>query len=220
VGVNFIEREFIIKLDCQNIHDDPKKRLSDTTNEYIKKYSHAYNEAIEYTYGKIKQKKDITYQFVNDLPQNKVVVSKNHRALYGRKTDWSKLNIERSALGKTGEELILKVEQKEIDKVKKNKNKKVEHISQTRGDGLGYDILSYDKNSNPKYIEVKTTNGNIHTPFYLTKTELEISKVKRNYFIYRLYDFNFLKNSEKIQVLDKKAISQLDLEVEVYKTNL
>lgn len=34
---------------------------------------------------------------------------------------------------------------------------RVEHVSVTKGDGLGYDVLSFESNGRERYIEVKTT---------------------------------------------------------------
>lgn len=47
-----------------------------------------------------------------------------------------------------------------------NLKKVAEHVAITQGDGLGYDIKSYDENGNEIYIEVKTTTQNFGTSFY------------------------------------------------------
>ena len=47
--------------------------------------------------------------------------------------------------------------------------------------GLGYDILSYNKEGEEKHIEVKSSNSN---SFYLSKNELEVSAQDRQYWIY------------------------------------
>lgn len=41
-------------------------------------------------------------------------------------------------------------------------------VSKLDGDGLGYDILSYDRNGNPMYIEVKTTAGPGNGSIFIT----------------------------------------------------
>ena len=56
-------------------------------------------------------------------------------------------------------------------------------------DSLGYDILSYELDGTPRYIEVKTTKGNRSNSFsfYISHNELEKSKVLKNYWIYQVF---------------------------------
>ena len=42
---------------------------------------------------------------------------------------------------------------------------KVDWVATSKGDGLGYDVLSYEMDGTPKHIEVKTTAFGISTPF-------------------------------------------------------
>lgn len=68
---------------------------------------------------------------------------------------------------------------------------KITHSAKTDGDGLGFDILSFDDEGNPKYIEVKTTKGQVDKPFYISGSELERSKKEGdNYYLYRLSNFD------------------------------
>jgi len=63
--------------------------------------------------------------------------------------------------------------------------------SSLENDSLGYDIKSFDKDGNIKYIEVKTTTGDINTPFFVTQNELNFSKNNPlSYFLYRIYNYN------------------------------
>jgi hypothetical protein len=50
----------------------------------------------------------------------------------------------------------------------------VEWVARTRGDGLGYDVRSYDATGAERWIEVKTTNAGPTTPFFLTPNELDV----------------------------------------------
>ncbi|MEG0294500.1 MrcB family domain-containing protein [Enterococcus sp.] len=71
---------------------------------------------------------------------------------------------------------------------------KIEHVSVSKGDGLGYDILSYELDPDTekvreRYIEVKSTKGGRDSPFYLSLNELLASKEKgEQYHIYRVYE--------------------------------
>jgi len=57
------------------------------------------------------------------------------------------------------------------------------------GDGLGYDILSFDLDGHERYIEVKTTALGAETPFYITSAELDFAQRHADrYALYRVYN--------------------------------
>ena len=94
-------------------------------------------------------------------------------------------------IGLRGEYFILKYEIGGLIKVNRaDLANKVRHISKDQGDYVGYDILSYDKNGNEKYIEVKTSVNGYTTDFFLTVNEMNKIKKLENYFIYRVFDFD------------------------------
>ena len=67
---------------------------------------------------------------------------------------------------------------------------KIRHVSK-EDDSAGYDILSYKKNGEELYIEVKTTRGNKETPFYLSANEYETWENNTSkYVIYRVYEYS------------------------------
>lgn len=73
-----------------------------------------------------------------------------------------------------------------------------------KGDGLGFDILSFDLDGNPKYIEVKTTKGNQNSTFFVTRNELEKSTIEKDrYFLYRVYEYD--EETEKGKILKIKG---------------
>jgi hypothetical protein len=100
-------------------------------------------------------------------------------------------------IGDAGEEFVLRHERKKvleygIDLVPERK-------SLTEGDGLGYDILSYDENGNEIFIEVKTTTGKEDARFYITANELKKSdEVGDAYRLYRVYEFDKVEETGKI----------------------
>ena len=117
----------------------------------------------------------------------------------------SKNNIEnekiKKYLGDAGEKLVLHNEKIMLSKwgIKKEPI----HSSLKEGDGLGYDIKSYDKNGNEIFIEVKTTTSkNKFSTFYITQNELFRSKKdSKNYLLYRVFDFNKDKNEAKFFII-------------------
>lgn len=109
--------------------------------------------------------------------------------LKGRFKNYIENERERKRIGDLGELLVLQYEEEKLRDWKITKQP--EHISKTEGDGLGYDILSYDRQENPIYIEVKTTRGPIDTPFYITAHERAQSIAESNrFYLYRLYEYN------------------------------
>ena len=60
-----------------------------------------------------------------------------------------------------------------------------------RGDGLGYDIDSFEVGGDELKVEVKTTNFGPRTPFYITRWEVQVSRESsREYALYRVFDFH------------------------------
>jgi hypothetical protein len=67
---------------------------------------------------------------------------------------------------------------------------RIEHTSKVRGDGEGYDVLSFDETGAERLIEVKTTKYGSDTPFFVTRNEVAVSeRAAAQYHVYRLYGF-------------------------------
>jgi hypothetical protein len=67
---------------------------------------------------------------------------------------------------------------------------RVEHVSKTQGDGLGYDVLSFEPSGKERFIEVKTTAFGPLTPFYVSRNELGFSQDREAQFILsRVHEF-------------------------------
>lgn len=67
---------------------------------------------------------------------------------------------------------------------------KVRHVSVEDGDGLGYDIRSFETDGRERYIEVKTTSFGERTPFYVSANEARFARDHQDSFrLYRLFDF-------------------------------
>ncbi|HPS30828.1 MAG TPA: DUF3883 domain-containing protein [bacterium] len=127
--------------------------------------------------------------------------------------DFIEKELKNKQLGYIGELFILKNEIKYLQtQGKPELSKRVRHVSIEDGDGLGYDILSYNLDGTEKKIEVKTTRGDITRPFYLTKNELDISEREcSTFFLYRLFDFNSELNKGKYYVIKGNLKESLTL---------
>jgi len=95
------------------------------------------------------------------------------------------------SLGQAGELLVAELEVRRLHAAGKTTlANRVEHVAATQGDGLGYDVLSFEENGQERLIEVKTTRFGQLTPFYVSRTELARSRQDAPlYHLYRLFDF-------------------------------
>ncbi|MEA1080759.1 DUF3883 domain-containing protein [Marinobacter qingdaonensis] len=142
-----------------------------------------------------------TYQPIeNDIPssltetappdRSKSKSGKGNGNAYGN-TDWAEREARNRQLGLAGERLVI---QKEIDHLvaegREDLANSVEHTA-TVNSAAGYDIRSFDSQTGQeKYIEVKTTTGDLNTDFFISSNEIsKAEEYGESYWIYRIYDF-------------------------------
>ncbi len=131
--------------------------------------------------------------------------------------DFIKNEIENKRLGYLGELFVIHSEKEFlINNGRKDLAELIEHSSEVHGDGLGYDILSFEINGDKKFIEVKTTRSEINRPFYLTKNEIEFSRLEKNYYLFRLFDFDTNLRIGKFYKIKGNLYNELDLEAILY----
>ena len=105
------------------------------------------------------------------------------------------------ALGKAGEEYAFESEKRRLYNLgRKDLSDSVSWIARDKGDGYGYDILSFDGTGKlaeqERWLEIKTTTGPKTTPFFITRNELSISEKRPDIFrLIRLYDFRRQKRA-------------------------
>lgn len=118
--------------------------------------------------------------------------------------DYEQFESRNRQLGLAGEKLVIENEKlRLIAAGKPELAEKVEHISLARGDGLGYDILSYTPSGDCIFIEVKTTTGSIDSVFYISPNELNFSaKNAERYKLVRVYDFDINTGTGKAYELN------------------
>lgn len=107
------------------------------------------------------------------------------------KRDYVAREARNAQLGKAGELLALEYEDFRLRSAgQKHLAEKIEHVSATKGDGLGYDILSFEVNGKERFVEVKTTAFAKETPFFASRNEVSFAREASNQFhLYRLFDF-------------------------------
>lgn len=111
---------------------------------------------------------------------------------HGAFTDYLAREAANATLGHAGELAVLRWEERRLLELGRPKlSSRIDHVSRTRGDGLGYDISSFEKDGRPRLIEVKTTNLHGYTPFYVTRTEVDVSVNEAScYFLYRVFRYS------------------------------
>lgn len=107
------------------------------------------------------------------------------------KRDYLAQEARNQSLGLAGERFVLAYEQWRLARLGfPGLAQRVAHVSQTEGDGLGFDIRSFDANGAEQMIEVKTTRFAKDTPFFVSRNELNISQTQAAHFhLYRVYEF-------------------------------
>jgi hypothetical protein len=107
------------------------------------------------------------------------------------KRDYLAREARNQSLGLAGEEFVLQFEHWRLRQLGKPKlAERVEHISKTVGDGLGYDVLSFEVSGRERFIEVKTTAFGKDTPFFVSRGELRLSReAKEQFQLCRLFEF-------------------------------
>ena len=134
----------------------------------------------------------------------------------GVKRDYFQRESQNRLLGLAGEELVLQLEKWRLQRCGCEKlANEVEHVSQTRGDGLGYDIRSFESNGDERLIEVKTTTFGMETPFFVTKGELSLSIERpQNFRLYRVFDF---RKTPRLFTLNGPIERHCDLDPVTYR---
>jgi hypothetical protein len=108
-----------------------------------------------------------------------------------RKLDFAERDDRNRTLGREGESWTLGHERFRLgDARRSDLAARVLWVSDSEGDGTGYDIASFDEDGATRFVEVKTTNGGSSTPFVVTRNEVEFSQEAGPAFhLYRLFAF-------------------------------
>jgi hypothetical protein len=117
--------------------------------------------------------------------------AQGYRLSTPQKRDYFEREARNAALGCAGEEFVLNFEHFRLHNLgQKALADKVEHVSKTKGDGLGYDILSFEPSGRERFIEVKTTTFGKETPFFVSRGEVRFAQEHtKEFHLYRLYEF-------------------------------
>lgn len=129
----------------------------------------------------------------SDAPQkqNRATEPLNPLLFKAVKRDYLEREAQNQSLGLAGEEFVVEFEHWRLIALGQQRlADKVDHVSKSKGDGLGYDVLSFDADGKERFIEVKTTTFGRDTPFFVSRGELALSNGAHEQFhLYRLFEF-------------------------------
>ena len=107
------------------------------------------------------------------------------------KRDYFAREAQNRSLGQAGELFALHFERWRLQQLGAGDlAAKVKHVSVEEGDGLGYDIRSYETDGRERFVEVKTTSFGERTPFFVSANEARFARDHADCFrLYRLFEF-------------------------------
>lgn len=181
-----------------------------------------------------KNKNEITYsirefdvkEFLLELKEDEAEYKYDSEERKGKKTEefYNNKNInfegeikKNTELGKKGEDIVVEYEKTRL--IMEGREDLADKVFATReiaGNAERFDVLSYDKDGNEKYIEVKTTKGGLNNIFHISENEVEFSEQYQDkYYLYRVYNFNIKTMSADLKII-KGAIKREKLQATNY----
>lgn len=108
-----------------------------------------------------------------------------------RRVNYLEREARNASLGLAGERFVVDFERARLAHSGRERlAERVEHVSVALGDGLGFDVRSFEPDGSDRLIEVKTTAGGKQTPFFLSRNEVEVSRGSEDaYHLYRVFAF-------------------------------
>jgi hypothetical protein len=163
----------------------------------------------------------VTLDRIKEEPPERVVTArppaKPWLSRKGRRIDFAERDAANRRLGKLGEAFVVWLERQHLlGRGRDDLAAKVAWVSETVGDGLGYDVRSVEEaDESEKLIEVKTIGLGKYTPFYVTSVEVRCSEdVGERFYLYRVFDFG---RSPRLYVLRGPLRETCHLEPALYR---
>lgn len=178
-------------------------------------FAKGFDDGLSFIQESVNNKKsDEIYKLLKfQKPKIDIVQKASNNRKSIKNFDFEGNNNQLKLIGDIGEDIILKYEQEKKYNFKKN----VRNVAKEIGDGIGYDILSYDSNGKEKYIEVKSTISDIKTPFYISLNEKNFLFNNENTFIYRVFNLSLKNKTANFFVLSKRDILKLNYLPQTFK---
>ncbi|QTN40889.1 protein NO VEIN domain-containing protein [Marinobacter salsuginis] len=130
--------------------------------------------------------------FDPEPPERIPHVAERRPSYLAKRIDFSERERRNRQLGERAEEFVLRMERQRLTaQGRPDLAADVEWSSNKRGDGLGYDIRSFDAaRDQERFLEVKATNSGKYLPFFISENERAFSNEYSDAFrLYRVYEF-------------------------------
>lgn len=130
--------------------------------------------------------------FDPEPPERIPHVAEGRPSYLAKRIDFSERERRNRQLGERAEEFVLRMEKQRLTaQGRPDLAADVEWSSRERGDGLGYDIRSFDPDGDQeRFLEVKATNSGKYLPFFISENERAFSNDFSDAFrLYRVYEF-------------------------------
>jgi Domain of unknown function (DUF3883) len=135
-------------------------------------------------------------KIIVDPPEQKIAAAsrtedKPWLSRRGQRIDFAEKDAANRKLGKLAEEFVYALERHRLNVAGRDDlASRVQWVAQTIGDGLGFDILSFDDaDDSERMLEVKATGLGKFFPFYVTANEVRCSDdVPNQYHLFRVFD--------------------------------
>jgi hypothetical protein len=133
------------------------------------------------------------------------------------KVDFAERDASNRKLGKLGEEFVFELEKYRLLQAGRDDlAQKVTWASRDIGDGLGFDIISFDEtDESERMLEVKATGLGKFFPFYVSNNEVRCSEdIPNQYQLFRVFDFG---KSPRLYILHGSLRHLCQLEPVLYR---
>lgn len=160
---------------------------------------------------------DWTEALDTEAPERAGLARTAIRGFRARKVNFLEKEARNRKLGERGEHFAVEFERQRLSALLRGDlAERVELRSQAEGDGLGYDIRSFDvENGCERFIEVKTTNCGKYTPFFISANELAFSRNNaEQYSLYRIFSF---RNRPRLFTLNGSVDQHVNLDSTTYR---
>ncbi|MEQ5815316.1 DUF3883 domain-containing protein [Marinobacter sp. NFXS11] len=130
--------------------------------------------------------------FDPEPPERIPHVAEGRPSYLAKRIDFSERERRNRQLGERAEEFVLRMERQRLTaQGRPDLAAEVEWSSKERGDGLGFDIRSFDAaGDQERFLEVKATNSGKYLPFFISENERAFSNDYSDAFrLYRVYEF-------------------------------
>ncbi|PVY76856.1 uncharacterized protein DUF3883 [Tamilnaduibacter salinus] len=120
-------------------------------------------------------------------------VAESRPSYIARRIDFSERERRNRSLGQSAESFVVQLERQRLtEEGRPDLAAEVEWSSLKRGDGLGFDIRSFDaRRDEERFLEVKATHSGKYQPFFISENERAFSNDYSDaYRLYRVYEFS------------------------------